>query len=190
MYKGSADWAFIRKVKDALIADGCFIEGADIESSVIGIRSRIGRGVKIRRSLMLGSDDYETPEEIAAAQKGGEPPVGIGDGSLMYSVQALWTAAQHRLPLSVVVLNNRGYGAMRSFSRVMGTHSVPGIELPGLDFTAIARGHGCATERVEKAGALDEALAWALASDGPALLDVAVDAAVPTLYRPAGEDAR
>jgi benzoylformate decarboxylase len=114
----------------------------------------------------------------------------IGDGSLMYSVQALWTAAQHRLPLSIVVLNNRGYGAMRSFSRVMGTHSVPGIELPGLDFTAIARGHGCAAERVEKPGALDGALARVLSSDGPALLDVAVDAAVPRLYREAGEGAR
>ncbi len=90
----------------------------------------------------------------------------------------------------MVVLNNRGYGAMRSFSRVMGTHSVAGIELPGLDFTAIARGHGCAAERVEKPGALDEALARALAADGPALLDVAVDAAVERLYREAGEDAR
>jgi benzoylformate decarboxylase len=114
----------------------------------------------------------------------------IGDGSLMYSVQALWTAAQHRLPLSIVVLNNRGYGAMRSFSRVMGTHGVPGIELPGLDFVSIARGHGCAAERVEKAAALDEALARVLASDGPALLDVAVDAAVPSLYRAAGEEGR
>jgi benzoylformate decarboxylase len=114
----------------------------------------------------------------------------IGDGSLMYSVQALWTAAQHRLPLSVVVLNNRGYGAMRSFSRVMGTHGVPGIELPGLDFAAIARGHGCAAEQVERPGALDEALARALSADGPALLDVAVDAAVERLYREAGEDAR
>ena len=114
----------------------------------------------------------------------------IGDGSLMYSVQALWTAAQHRLPLSVVVLNNRGYGAMRSFSRVMGTHSVPGIELPGLDFTAIARGHGCAAERVEEPGALDGALAWALSADGPALLDVAVDAAVPDLYLAPGEGGR
>lgn len=114
----------------------------------------------------------------------------IGDGSLMYSVQALWTAAQHRLPLSVVVLNNRGYGAMRSFSRVMGTHSVPGIELPGLDFTAIARGHGCAAERVEMPGALDDALARVLAREGPALLDIAVDTTASSLYRFAEEKAR
>jgi glucose-1-phosphate adenylyltransferase len=71
------------RVKDALIADGGFIEGADIESSVIGIRSRIGREVKIRRSLVLGADFYETREEIAASAKGGDPPVGIGEGSVI-----------------------------------------------------------------------------------------------------------
>jgi glucose-1-phosphate adenylyltransferase len=71
------------RVKNALIADGCFIEGAEIESSVIGIRSRIARGVKIRRSLVLGADMYETPEEIAAATRASEPPIGIGEGTLI-----------------------------------------------------------------------------------------------------------
>ena len=147
-------------------------------------------------TMASGGLGYSLPAAVGVALARAEAGNGarvvclIGDGSLMYSVQALWTAAQHRLPLSVVVLNNRGYGAMRSFSRVMGTHSVPGIELPGLDFAAIARGHGCAAERVEKPGALDGALARVLSSDGPALLDVAVDAAVPRLYRKAGEDAR
>src|SRR5262249_42967085 len=42
----------------------------------------------------------------------------IGDGSMMYSVQALWTAVQHTLPVTVIVLNNGGYGALRSFSQV------------------------------------------------------------------------
>ena len=65
----------------ALIADGCFIEGAEIESSVIGIRSRIGQGVQIRRSLILGADFYETPDEMADAVKAGEPPMGIGEGT-------------------------------------------------------------------------------------------------------------
>ena len=71
------------KVKDALIADGGFIEGADIENSVIGIRSWIGKGVKIRRSLVLGADFYETGEELAESRKAGEPPLGIGDGTLI-----------------------------------------------------------------------------------------------------------
>ncbi len=71
------------KVRDALIADGGFIEGADIENSVIGIRSRIGKGVKIRRSLVLGADFYETGEELAESRKAGEPPLGIGEGTLI-----------------------------------------------------------------------------------------------------------
>ena len=71
------------KIKDAIIADGCFIENAEIESSVIGIRSRIGDRVKIRRSLVLGADLYETREEISAATRAGEPPIGIGEGSII-----------------------------------------------------------------------------------------------------------
>ena len=63
----------------------------------------------------------------------------IGDGSAMYSIQALWTAAQRKLPLTVVVINNSGYGALRSFSRVMQVRNVPGLELFGIDFVKIAR---------------------------------------------------
>jgi glucose-1-phosphate adenylyltransferase len=71
------------RITESLISDGCFIENADIESSVIGIRSRIGRGVKIRRSLILGADAYETKQEIEQALKGGEPPIGVGDDTII-----------------------------------------------------------------------------------------------------------
>jgi glucose-1-phosphate adenylyltransferase len=73
------------KVTASLIADGCFIEGAEIEGSVIGIRSRIGKRAKIRRSLIIGADSYETPEEIEAAlkDKAAEPPIGIGDDTVI-----------------------------------------------------------------------------------------------------------
>jgi len=120
---------------------------------------------------------------VALARPGTRVVCLIGDGSLMYSIQALWTAAQFRLPLSVIVLNNAGYGAMRAFSRVMGARGAPGIDLPGLDFCEIARGHGCAAARAERPEALDEALRWVLASEGPALLDVVVDQGVVKLYR-------
>ena len=66
----------------------------------------------------------------------------IGDGSAMYSIQALWTAAQRKLPLTVVVINNAGYGAMRSFSQVMQVRNVPGLELPGIDFVQDRARHG------------------------------------------------
>jgi benzoylformate decarboxylase len=107
----------------------------------------------------------------------------IGDGSMLYSIQALWTAAQHGLPLTVLVVNNAGYGAMRSFSRVLGVEGAPGIDLPGLDFPALAQGMGVPALRVADPAALEGALAAALAHPGPMLVDVAVDAAIPELYR-------
>ena len=106
----------------------------------------------------------------------------IGDGSMMYSIQALWTAAQRKLPLTVIVINNSGYGAMRSFSQVMQVRGVPGLDLPGLDFVKLAEGLGCDAVRVDKATELSGALARGLAHPGTSLVEVMVDYAVPLLY--------
>ena len=106
----------------------------------------------------------------------------IGDGSAMYSIQALWTAAQRKLPLTVVVINNAGYGAMRSFSQVMQVRNVPGLDLPGLDFMKIAEGMGCDAVRVGKASELAAALKRGLSHKGVSLIEVMVDSAVPLLY--------
>jgi benzoylformate decarboxylase len=106
----------------------------------------------------------------------------IGDGSAMYSIQALWTAAQRKLPVTVVVINNSGYGAMRSFSQVMQVRNVPGLELPGIDFVKLAEGMGCDAVRVAKSSELAGALKRGLAHDGVSLIEVMVDSAVPLLY--------
>ena len=106
----------------------------------------------------------------------------IGDGSAMYSIQALWTAAQRKLPLTVAVINNAGYGAMRSFSQVMQARKVPGLDLPGIDFVRIAEGLGCDAARVSQASELAPALKRGLAHDGVSLIEVMVDSAVPVLY--------
>ena len=110
----------------------------------------------------------------------------IGDGSAMYSIQALWTAAQRKLPLTVVVVNNSGYGAMRSFSQVMQVRNVPGLELPGIDFVKLAEGMGCDAVRVTKSSQLAAALKRGLAHDGVSLIEVMVDSAVPLLYAKKG----
>jgi glucose-1-phosphate adenylyltransferase len=65
-------------LKSALVSEGGILMGAEIERSVIGIRSRIGQGTRIRQSLILGADYYESLEEIDRAQAKGLPPVGIG----------------------------------------------------------------------------------------------------------------
>jgi benzoylformate decarboxylase len=110
----------------------------------------------------------------------------IGDGSAMYSIQALWTAAQRKLPLTIVVLNNSGYGAMRSFSQVMQVRNVPGLDLPDIDFVKIAEGMGCSATRVAKSSELAPALKRTLSCKGPSLVDVIVDSSVPLLYAKKG----
>jgi benzoylformate decarboxylase len=106
----------------------------------------------------------------------------IGDGSAMYSIQALWTAAQRQLPLTVVIINNVGYGAMRSFSQVMQVRDVPGLDMPGVDFVKIAEGMGCAAVLVTKSSELAGALQRGLAHRGTSVIEVMVDSAVPVLY--------
>jgi glucose-1-phosphate adenylyltransferase len=65
-------------VRNALISEGCIVVQADIERSVLGIRSRVGNGAQVRESLVLGADYYETAEESDRARAQGLPPVGIG----------------------------------------------------------------------------------------------------------------
>jgi benzoylformate decarboxylase len=106
----------------------------------------------------------------------------LGDGSSLYSIQALWTAAQEALPVSVVIFDNRGYGALKAFARTMGVDRPPGVDLPGIDFLGLAAGFGCPGRRVERADELEAALRWSFESAGPTLVAVAVDDAMQRLY--------
>jgi benzoylformate decarboxylase len=142
------------------------------------------RGQDSFYTMASGGLGYGLPASVGIAL--GRPEVRtvclVGDGSAMYSIQALWTAAQRKLPLTVVVINNSGYGAMRSFSQVMQVRNVPGLDLPGIDFVQLAQGMGCAAVRVSKSSELAPALQRGLAHDGVSLIEVMVDSAVPMLY--------
>ncbi|WFU73949.1 benzoylformate decarboxylase [Bradyrhizobium sp. CB2312] len=142
------------------------------------------RGQDSFYTMASGGLGYSLPAAVGMAL--GKPKQRtvclIGDGSAMYSIQALWTAAQRKLPVTVVVINNSGYGAMRSFSQVMQVRNVPGLELPGIDFVRLAEGMGCHAVRVSKAAELGEALKRGMAHEGASLVEVIVDSAVPVLY--------
>ncbi|WP_440637448.1 benzoylformate decarboxylase [Bradyrhizobium sp. PUT101] len=142
------------------------------------------RGQDSFYTMSSGGLGYSLPAAVGMAL--GKPSSRtvclIGDGSAMYSIQALWTAAQRKLPLTVVVINNSGYGAMRSFSQVMQVRNVPGLELPGIDFVRLVEGMGCHAVRVSKAAELGEALKRGMAYAGTSLVEVIVDSAVPVLY--------
>ena len=66
--------------------------------------------------------------------------VTIGDGSFQYSVQAIWTAAQHDLPIVFVVMRNKEYSILKAFALLEKAPGVPGMDLPGLDIVSIATG--------------------------------------------------
>jgi benzoylformate decarboxylase len=106
----------------------------------------------------------------------------IGDGSVSYSIQALWSAARYETDLVVVVVNNSGYSILKGFRDSIGIDdTVPGLDVPGIDFVSIAEGFGAGGERIEGAEDLEGALRRALAAGRPYLLDVIVDTAVPKL---------
>jgi glucose-1-phosphate adenylyltransferase len=62
--------------RDAIIAEGCYVDRATIEQSVVGIRTNIQAGATIRRSVLLGADYYDT--DRGAPGRGGNPRLGIG----------------------------------------------------------------------------------------------------------------
>jgi benzoylformate decarboxylase len=115
---------------------------------------------------------------IALADPGRAVVCVVGEGSACYSPQALYTAAQQRAPVLFLVVDNAEYAILKAFAGRLGVAGAPGLDLPGLDLVALAAGFGVAGRRVEDAGALDAALAQAMAvtreERRPFLLDVAV----------------
>jgi glucose-1-phosphate adenylyltransferase len=72
------------RLEQSLVSDGCVIrEGTQITRSVIGIRSRIGRNVTIRDTVIIGADRFETDTERAQNLARGNPDLGVGDGSVI-----------------------------------------------------------------------------------------------------------
>jgi benzoylformate decarboxylase len=120
---------------------------------------------------------------LAERQMGSGRPViaVIGDGSFHYSVQALWTASREQLPVVFVVPVNQEYAILKSFGQFLQTPGVPGLDLPGLDISAIARGYGCAAYHVESEDAVADALGRALQAAGPTVLSVPISREAPPL---------
>jgi glucose-1-phosphate adenylyltransferase len=71
------------QIRDSILSDGCIITGAAITNSVIGLRSRISKGVLIDSSFLMGADYYQTLEEMRDNLVTGLPRVGIGEGTII-----------------------------------------------------------------------------------------------------------
>jgi benzoylformate decarboxylase len=98
----------------------------------------------------------------------------IGDGSSMYSIQALWSAAQAALPIAFIIVRNGNYEALTEFGRRFAMPDLPGTQLPAIDFCGLARAQGVAGIRVERIEELDAALQAVFQSSQPMLVEVVV----------------
>jgi benzoylformate decarboxylase len=130
-------------------------------------------------TMCSGGLGYAMPAAVGVALgKPGAKVIGlIGDGSSMYSIQALWSAAQLALPILFIVLKNGRYAALQEFAPTFGfgpDEPLGGTELPNIDFVALARGQGCRGVNVNHAQHLRDALIDALQAPVPTLVEVDV----------------
>jgi len=96
----------------------------------------------------------------------------IGDGSFQYSVQAIWTAAQHKLPIVFVVFRNGEYSILKSFAQLEEAPGVPGLDLPGLDIASVAEGFGLRSVHANTAEEIRDEFKLAVEADGPTVIVV------------------
>ena len=105
----------------------------------------------------------------------------VGDGSAMYSIQSLWTAAHLKLPITYLIANNGGYRIIKQ--RLLSFHgndNFIGMDFrdPEIDFTALAQSLGMKARRITEPGDVTPALEESLASGAPNLLEVFVEGEV------------
>jgi benzoylformate decarboxylase len=123
----------------------------------------IGWGVPAAVGVALGDRERGVRRTVLAT---------IGDGSFQYSVQAIWTAAQHQLPIVFVVMRNEEYSILKAFAELEKTPNVPGLDLPGLDIAAVATGFGCRAVHADTTAQLIEQVNAAIGFDGPTVIVV------------------
>ncbi len=130
--------------------------------------------------VMGGAIGFGLPGAVGAAIGAPGRPVLVleGDGSAMYTVQALWTMARESLPIGVLIFANRAYRILQGElqgvgARIQGDKAAAMLSLasPAIDWVSLARGQGVPGVRVDTAEALAKALRDGWASRGPWLVE-------------------
>ncbi|HEY6279208.1 MAG TPA: thiamine pyrophosphate-binding protein [Streptosporangiaceae bacterium] len=163
----------------ALAADDVLICDASLASGWGGVyREQRVAGRRMLAPRGQAGLGYAVPAAIgvAHARPAGRAVVLTGDGALGYAAGELATLAEQRLPVTVVVLNNRSWGWIRWYRRINFGRAWEDEDFGDVAFADVARGFGLAGWRVTEPAGLAEALRAALAGPGPALVDVVTDA--------------
>ncbi|MFN7183838.1 MAG: acetolactate synthase large subunit [Thermomonas haemolytica] len=139
-------------------------------------------------TLTGGAIGQALPNAVGAAIACPDRPVLalVGDGSAMYTPQALWTMARERLDITTIVFNNASYSVLSVELERVGADTAPGpkarsqldLHGPVLDFCRLAQGMGVHAARADTAEAFCKALEYALANPGPHLIEAVVPEAL------------
>jgi benzoylformate decarboxylase len=161
----------------AILVDEALTSGRQI-LSLRPHRERFGY-----HALASGGIGWGLPASVGVSLAHPTRPVVCfsGDGSAMYSIQALWTAAHHKLPLNVVIANNGGYRIIKQ--RLLAFHGddhYVGMDFadPPVDFAGMAKSLGLEAMRISDPGELRPKLRDAFARPGAKLIEVMVDGSV------------
>jgi benzoylformate decarboxylase len=103
----------------------------------------------------------------------------IGDGSSLYSIQALWTAAHLKRPITYIIMNNRSYRIIKDRLLAMRkTDQFVAMDMtdPPIDFVQVAQGFGLSATRVVRADQIQAAVRAGIQSGKPNLVEVVIDA--------------
>ena len=166
-----------------LMPDNAILVDEGLTSSRQTLALRPHRDRFCYHALASGGIGWGLPASVGVSLANPDRPVVCfsGDGSAMYSIQALWTAAHHKLPLTVVIANNGGYRIIKQ--RLLAFHGddhYVGMDFadPPVDFAGIARSLGLEAMRITEPGDLTAKLSSAFSRPGAKLIEVMVDGAV------------
>jgi benzoylformate decarboxylase len=175
--------SLLNAIGDMLPRDAVVIE--ETLSSAPGIRSLIrSDDAQSYFGLRGGGIGWGLPAAIGAKLALPDRPVVglIGDGSAMYTIQALWTAAHYRIPVTIVILNNTSYRILKQRLHAFRGHAEQvdtyvGMELvdPPVDFVGLARSLGVHAERAKTVQEATDLVAKGLKSDTTLVIDVELD---------------
>ncbi|MBL6954959.1 MAG: thiamine pyrophosphate-binding protein [Alphaproteobacteria bacterium] len=171
------DWLMMRLV-DLLPDDAIVVDEGIVSTrcllNFLAIRDRYGYfgnasgGIGWGIAAALGIQIAHPERRVVAV---------LGDGSAMYGIQALWTAAHLKLPITFVIANNGGYRIIKE--RLLAFHGndqfiAMDFKDPAIEFADLARSLGMQAERIETGEAFETAFQAANGRDGPTLLEVVV----------------
>jgi benzoylformate decarboxylase len=135
-------------------------------------------------TMASGTLGYGVPGAVGAAlARPDRKVIGlVGDGSSMYGIQALWTAARQELPVTILIMDNSEYAAVRILGDSIGGAKLPGTELGGINFAGLAASMGCQGVTISEPSALVPGLTAALTDHRPTLVHIRVAPADTKLY--------